>query len=80
MANSHHKVLLTFIGLQAPMVLDVEVRECAMDVSAHLLTRLCGPKHADDWKLWEGVLRRAIVSVELGIEFCRSCLIVVNTI
>lgn len=51
-----------------------------MDMSAHLLTRLGGAEYTDNGKLRGHLLRRAIVSEELGIEFCRRCLIVVDTI
>lgn len=62
------------------MVFDKQVRECAVDMSTYLLTRLGCAEDADDRKLREGLLRRAIVSVELGIEFCRSCLVAVNAV
>lgn len=51
-----------------------------MDMSAHFLTRLGGAEDTDDGKLRGRLLRRAIFSEELGIEFCRSCLIVINTV
>lgn len=51
-----------------------------MNMSAHLLTRLGGAEDTDNGKLRGRLLRRAIVSEELGIEFCGSCLIVVNTV
>lgn len=51
-----------------------------MDMSAYLLTSFGGAEDADDGKLRGRRLRRAIVSEELGIECCRSCLVVVNTV
>lgn len=51
-----------------------------MDMSAHFLTRLGGAEDTDDGKLRGRLLRRTIFSEELGIEFCRSCLIVIDTV
>lgn len=39
---------LTVIGIQTAMILDEEIRECAMDVGANLLAGLGRPKDPDD--------------------------------
>lgn len=74
------RILLTFVRRHTSMVFDEQVRECAMDMGTHLLARLGCAEDADDRKLRESLLRRAILPGELGIEFCRSCLIVVNAV
>lgn len=69
-ANQHS--WLTVVRDQASVVLDVEIWERAMDVSAYLLPCLRGAEDSDDWDL-RGVLLLRLIKPpgQSRVEFCR---------
>jgi hypothetical protein len=67
--------------IQRPSILDVEVGECAMDVSAHLLPGLSRSEYADDrhFRLFGSLLEMGVFS-QLGVISGWRGLIVVDAV
>lgn len=63
------------------MVFDVEVRKCAMDMGANLLSRFSGSKYPNDWDLRLYLLVcPPIAPWQLRVKFCGRCLVVIDAV
>jgi len=71
----------TIFRLQASLILEVEVRQCTMDMCANFLSCLgCSKDAYDRYGRSILFLRKPIVSIELRVEVRRRCLVVVYAI
>lgn len=72
---------VTILWYQTPVIADVQVRQCAVNMGAYLLTCFSGAENPDDRDLGHGpLLVGAMDPGKLGIKRSRSCLVVVDAV